>query len=254
DRPRVAVAIERATSLVAENARLRAHSVAEATDLDASRRRLVVSAGEQRIRLSAELDDATGPLLSGIDDVLDELEALGDPASAEVVELSRQRVRLLRSDVQALASGLGPAQLANGDLATALRTLVSTTGMPHTVTVDVGDVGIPPDVSTALYFVAAEAVSNVVKHANADHLWLAVKHTEAGVRLDLGDDGVGGADPASGTGLRGLADRVAAFGGELQLLSDRGNGTVVSVVVPIVPVRADQGVGRASPTRTQGTA
>jgi signal transduction histidine kinase len=230
-RPHVVAAVEQATSLVAENARLRAHTVAEAVELDASRRRLVVAAGEQRIRLSAELDAATGPLLSAIEEVLDELGRLEDREAADIVELSRQRVRLLRSDVHALASGLGPAQLADGDLGTALRSLVTTTDIPCSVTVDRFD--LPSDVSTALYFVAAEAVSNAVKHAHAEHLWLALIDTRTGIRLEVGDDGVGGADAGRGSGLRGLADRVAAFGGVLQLRSERGEGTVVTVVVPI---------------------
>lgn len=251
-RPGVAAAIERATSLVAENARLRAHAIAEAVELDASRRRLLVAAGEQRIRLRTELDAATSPLLSGIDAVLDELALMPDRASVGVVELSRERVRLLRLDIGALASGLGPAQLAGGDLETALRSLVAATGIPCTVDVAVAEVS--PDVSTALYFVAAEAVSNAVKHAGATHLWLTLSREATGVRLEIGDDGVGGAELGSGSGLRGLCDRVAAFGGVLQLRSELGAGTVVSAMVPIDVDGADHDDGGASPTRIQGTA
>lgn len=257
DQSEVTAAIERATALVAANARLRAAARREADELDASRRRLLVATGEQRVQLTAELERATGPLLAELDSVLDEIAAAADGEADAIVGVVRRRAAGLRGDLRALASGLGPTELVSGDLPGALRSLVGHAGIPASIEIDPADSAfenLSNAVSTALYFVAAEAVSNTVKHAGASSLGVRLSLDAEAVSLEVADDGAGGVAMTSGSGLRGLDDRVAGFGGTLDLASPPGQGTVVRAVLPRLPAGPGQGPdGGASPILSHAT-
>jgi signal transduction histidine kinase len=92
---------------------------------------------------------------------------------------------------------------------------------------------LPPTVETAIYFVVAEALTNVAKYARASSATVAVTRTGAGVRVEITDDGVGGADGGAGSGLRGLADRVAALDGRIDVVSPEGGGTALRAEIPL---------------------
>ena len=91
---------------------------------------------------------------------------------------------------------------------------------------------MPQSVEAAAYFVVAEAITNVAKYANASHASVSVQRQNGTVVVEVADDGVGGADPGKGSGLRGLADRVSALDGRLEVTSERGRGTTVRATIP----------------------
>jgi signal transduction histidine kinase len=128
-----------------------------------------------------------------------------------------------------LAHGLRPAILDDG-LGYALSTLTHNLPVPVDLTVEVDTV--PDDVATTAFYVASEAIANSVKHARAGRIGLTVVRDDGGLQVTVSDDGVGGADVAAGSGLAGLADRVAAAGGNLVVHSPRGRGTTVEAVLP----------------------
>jgi signal transduction histidine kinase len=125
---------------------------------------------------------------------------------------------------------LHPAALEHG-LATALDSLATRSTVPTAVTCDVGE-NIPRPVELALFFVACEALANVAKYANATAASVRAWQTGDGVAIEIADDGLGGADIAAGSGLRGLRDRVEALNGLLLVTSPPGAGTVVTAEVP----------------------
>lgn len=131
-----------------------------------------------------------------------------------------------------LSRGIHPAILAEGGLGPALRTLARRSTVP--VELRLGTrARLPERVEVTVYYVVAEALTNVVKHADASVVWVDVEADEGLVRLGIYDDGVGGADPSRGSGLVGLKDRVAATGGGLRVDSRPGQGTRLLVELPI---------------------
>jgi signal transduction histidine kinase len=133
------------------------------------------------------------------------------------------------AELRQLAHGLRPSSLDDG-LGPALAALTST--MPVRVELDVRAGSLPDDVSTTAYYVASEAIANASKHAGAATIGLRVAREGGGLRVEVADDGIGGAVPRTGSGLAGLADRVAAAGGVLRVHSPVGSGTVVEAVLP----------------------
>jgi hypothetical protein len=201
------------------NAGLRAEVGQRIHELEASRRRLIASADSQRQRLARSL--AEGPemrlgrvaeLISGIDPPLDR-------------ELNEARAELAN-----LAVGIHPSVLSERGLGAALEQLAARSPVAVTVTVD--EAQLPAPMESALYFVCSEALANIAKHAGAHAARVAVMVENGLVRLVVSDDGVGGADPASGAGLRGLADRIEALDGRLSVRSVPGAGTTLEAEVP----------------------
>jgi signal transduction histidine kinase len=143
----------------------------------------------------------------------------------EAIEQAKAANRELRD----LARGIRPAMLAREGLPAALQALAA--GMPIPVDTDVA-VGSCEPVDAAAYFVVAEALTNIVKHADARHACVRAHTAARELVIEVHDDGVGGARP-NGSGLVGLAERVAAFGGRLRVDSPPGRGTRISAVIPI---------------------
>jgi signal transduction histidine kinase len=125
--------------------------------------------------------------------------------------------------------------LTEKGLDAALYALASRTPLPVTLSTDAADDRLPEAVEVAAYFVVAEALTNVAKYARASTAHIAVRRTNGRVTVEVDDDGVGGADPANGSGLRGLADRVAALDGTLSVDSPSGGGTRLQVELPCGP-------------------
>ena len=154
----------------------------------------------------------------------------------------------LRSELSLIASGLGsagvelqeisrgihPAILAQGGLATALRTLARRSTIPIALQVTAG-AHLPGPIEVAAYYVASEALANAAKHAQASHIDISLRVRDTGLLLEISDDGVGGADLTGGSGLLGLSDRVEALGGSIRIQSQPGNGTSITVELPLEP-------------------
>jgi signal transduction histidine kinase len=154
-----------------------------------------------------------------------------NPEAAEEL-LSSASDELSRSleELRELARGIHPAVLNHG-LEAALRSLTSRTSVPTTLCFECPG-RLPEQVELAAYFVACEALANVAKYAHANHAAVRVSRRNGAAVIEIADDGVGGADETAGSGLQGLADRVAALDGTLRILSPPGQGTAVTAELP----------------------
>jgi signal transduction histidine kinase len=243
DDPPLVAAIAAAARLALVNARLRAQVALQLDDLQASRRRLVDAADEQRARLEQRLHDGAERRLDAfaatLDSARDDARAGGDDAGAAQLDAAAQELERARADVRALARGLHPRTLGERGLLAALTQLADSS--PLDVTVQVPAERFPAAVEAAAYFVCAEALANVGKYASATRVTCSATTTGGVLRVTVQDDGVGGADVAAGSGLRGLADRLDALGGELAVGSPPGGGTRVTARIPVNPRHAPSG-------------
>jgi PAS domain S-box-containing protein len=201
-------------------------------ELRASRARIVAAADEARRRLERDLHDgAQNSLLAlGLDLKVIQAELNADPEAA-ADKLARAREELMRAttELRELARGIHPAVLTELGLVPALRTLVRRSPVPVALLYE-SEPRLPQPVEATAYFLAAEALTNVVRYANATRAEICAAFEDGMLTLTIRDDGVGGA--IAGGGLRGMEDRLAAVGGTLELLSPRGSGTIVRGVMP----------------------
>ncbi len=144
---------------------------------------------------------------------------------------TEEELRVAVDELRRLAHGLVPAALNDAGLVAALEELASRASLPVTVTADGGE-RPPPGIEVAAYFVVSEALANAAKHASAAHVALDISRHNSTFTVRIADDGVGGADIAAGTGLRGLVDRVEAHHGRLSVESEAGRGTTVTADFP----------------------
>jgi signal transduction histidine kinase len=203
--------------------------------LDASRRRIVAASDETRRRIERDLHDGTQQRLVSLGLAVRAAEASVPPRQAELREaLSRIAVGLTGAvdDLQELSRGIHPAILSRGGLVQALRALARRSAVPVELRVP-KEVSVPEPVEVAAYFVASEALANATKHAEASHIEISLAQMEGRLLLAICDDGLGGADPARGSGLVGLTDRVEALGGSLDIESRPGAGTQITVRLPL---------------------
>jgi signal transduction histidine kinase len=200
-------------------------------DIEASRRRIVDAGDRQRRRLQEEILAGPERRLASAADRLDQL-ATGTNGDARASLLAlREDLSGGREALRRFAGGLHPPALTDGGLRPALAELAVQSQLPVEVQVTVGR--LPQPVEVAAYFVCSEALANVAKYASASRAQIrAVRRADA-LAVTVADDGAGGADPARGSGLRGLADRVEALGGVLRVDSPRGAGTIVEAVIPL---------------------
>jgi signal transduction histidine kinase len=234
DDPGLADALATAARLAGSNARLQAEVRAQLVELRASRRRLVHAGDEERQRLERRLRGTVQRRLTELAHALEGAHA-GAGSVARLRFAEEQLARTLE-DLRELAAGLHPREVVEGTLGDALGSLVARSPIP--VELSVPDGRLREEIATAVYFVCSEALANVAKYARAARVVISVSVGEGVVRVVVGDDGVGGADPAAGTGLRGLADRIEALGGALAVDSPPGRGTRVTAELPLDgPVR-----------------
>jgi GAF domain-containing protein len=203
--------------------------------LDASRRRIVAASDDTRRRIERDLHDGTQQRLVSLGLAVRAAEATVPPDRPDLqADLSQIAAGLAGAveDLQELSRGIHPAILSRGGLVPALRTLARRSSIP--VELDVSSDGsIPQPIEVAAYFVASEGLANASKHADASRIELSLARIEGGLLLAIRDDGVGGADPARGSGLLGLTDRVEALGGSLDIESRPGAGTQIAVRLPL---------------------
>jgi signal transduction histidine kinase len=136
-------------------------------------------------------------------------------------------------ELRDLARGLHPAVLTDHGLGPALHALAGRSAVPVELRVRLPDERLPDSVESAAYFVVCEALANVTKHAQATHARVTAEQRNDHLDIEIGDDGIGGVDPASGSGLQGLQDRVAALDGTLSVRSRARDGTVVRARLPL---------------------
>jgi signal transduction histidine kinase len=232
--PRLVETVSATAGLLLENERLQAELRAQLAELRASRERIVRSGDEERRRLERDLHDGAQQRLLGLGMGLQLIRARVDPGSeaVQLVDELEEELGKALQELRALARGIHPAVLTEQGLPAAVRALAERTPVP--VEVEVPDEPLPPGVETAAYFVIAESLSNVAKYARARHAWVSVASENGSALVEVRDDGVGGARPADGSGLQGLADRVGALGGQLRVESPPGGGTHVTAELPCV--------------------
>jgi signal transduction histidine kinase len=225
--------VVREARLPIELSRLQAQLRQALAETAASRARLVRAADDERRRLQRDLHDGAQQRLVALGLELRHTQHALPPDGPGRHTLDRavEQLQDAVGELRRIAHGLRPSALDDG-LPAALRSLVRSS--PVRVELDLDDVTLPEPVTTAAYYVAAEAVANALKHANADSIRIALRHTDGSVTLAVLDDGIGGAVPQDGSGLTGIADRVATLGGTLRLHSPPGAGTRIEVVLPCV--------------------
>jgi signal transduction histidine kinase len=206
-------------------------------DLRDARQRILTAADEERRRIERDLHDGAQQRLVAVTLTLRLAQSriATDPAgAAELVAQAREEAQLAINELRELARGIHPALLSDRGLGAALEALATRAPVPVQVS------GVPAErlcqkVEACAYFVTAEALTNVAKYAKASEAFVDLSIENDCLRLQVRDDGVGGADLSTGTGLGGLRDRVDALDGRLDLHSPPGGGTTITVEIPVEP-------------------
>lgn len=232
--PELVRSVASAAALAIENERLHAELRARLADLRASRARIVEAAEEERRRLERNLHDGAQQRLISIAMLLGLAEArsTSDPDGVRPL-LAEARTALASAvdELRELSQGIHPSVLSERGLDVALAELVRSSAVPVAVAGTVGG-RLPVAVEGAAYFVVSESLANAAKHAHAGSASIQVLLRDGALQLVVRDDGIGGADTARGSGLRGLVDRVEALGGRLAISSPPGRGTEITVELP----------------------
>ena len=234
DEPELVESAGAAARLALENAQLHAEARAQLQQVRDSRRRIVSAADEERRRIERNLHDGAQQRLLSLALRLRSAQrrSNGDEGGAidELLAASVDELQGIVEELRTLARGLHPTMLTEYGLAGALGALTSKAPIP--VKLDVCQDRLPAEVEAAGYYVACEALNNVVKHAGADGASISARHDRDALVLEITDDGIGGAVVGDGTGLQGMADRVEALGGRLRVESPAGSGTRVVAEIP----------------------
>ena len=203
--------------------------------LAASRARIVEAADTERQRLERNLHDGAQQRLVSLALKLRLVKARvrDDPASAETgLSEAEDELGQALDELRELARGIHPAVLTDRGLAAALATLAERASVLPVTLARVPENRFPDQIEAAIYYLVAEAITNVAKYAQATQATVAVERSNGFAIVVVSDDGVGGAEPNTGSGLVGLADRVEALGGRLRIDSPPGRGTCITAEIP----------------------
>ena len=223
-----------AASMALEHARLQAEVRAQLEQVRASRARIVEAGDTERRRLERDLHDGAQQRLVTLSLALGmarDRAAAADPELGSLIESASKEAREALTELRELARGIHPAVLTETGLAGAIQALVERSPVATTVTA-VPDERFPAAIEATAYFVVSEALANVAKHAMADGAQVTIRKRPGRLVVEVSDDGTGGARAAGGSGLRGLADRVASVGGVLRVDSPPGRGTRLEADLP----------------------
>ena len=233
--PGLLESVSAAAATAIENDRLQEEVQAQLAEVRVSRARIVATSDEQRQRLERDLHDGAQQQLVALAMDLRSARLRVDPATQPELALRLEgasaRADSAISELRELARGIHPAVLTEAGLAAALESLALRAPFPVTVEALL-PAYLPTAVEAASYYVVAEALTNSAKHARARQAWVRAEVLGDRLHIEVADDGVGGADLAGGTGLRGLADRVAALNGSLHLESPPEGGTRLVAEIP----------------------
>jgi signal transduction histidine kinase len=233
--PEALRSVAAAAGLAVENERLQAALGARVEELRRSRARIVEAAFAERRRLERNLHDGAQQRLVALSLSLRlahrQIRKAPEQAEALVAAAQEELTRALQ-ELRELARGIHPAVLSDRGLQAAVEALAVRSPLPVRV-VEVPGERLPEPVEAAVYFVIAEALTNVAKYADATEATVSVRRRNGHAVVEVSDDGVGGADPDLGSGLRGLADRVGALDGSLSLDSPPGTGTTLTAEIPV---------------------
>ena len=222
-----------AAGLALENERLQAELRARLVELQASRARLVQATDAERRRLERDLHDGTQQRLVSIAMSLGLLEPRlpADGAAAPIVRETREALAVALQELRELTHGIHPALLSERGLAAALEELCGRAALPTRLRSDI-EARLPEQLESAAYFFASEALTNAAKHSHASEVQVTAACAGGRLVVEVADDGIGGASPTGGSGLRGLADRIEALGGTMTVSSPPGRGTSLRAEVP----------------------
>ncbi len=232
--PALFTAAVEAVRLSLDNARLTARVRSQLAEVEASRARITTAADEARHRLERDLHDGAQQQLLGLGMSLVAARRAVPDESAAATRLDEASAQLKDSlvELRQLSRGLRPALLAERGLEVALDDLRRRIPVPLSIRVDLLE-RPAPHVEVTAYYVLAESLQNVTRHAPGATATVTVRGTGPDLVVSVSDDGPGGADVSRGTGLRGLSDRVHAIGGELSVESPIGAGTTVTARLPL---------------------
>ncbi|HRV60887.1 MAG TPA: histidine kinase, partial [Solirubrobacterales bacterium] len=234
EEPEKIEAVSRGAALAFENARLEAEVRANVAELRASRTRIVEAADAARREIERNLHDGAQQNLVSLALKLQMARARveSDPRGAiEIIDGASAELEQTLAELRELARGIHPAVLSDRGLDAALLALAHRAPLP----VEVGEMPeerLPEQVEAAAYYVVAESLTNVARYSEASRAKVDITRNNGTVRIRIADDGVGGADPTRGSGLKGLADRIAALDGHFMLASPDGLGTIVEAEIP----------------------
>jgi signal transduction histidine kinase len=220
-------------SIAIENDALHGEVLAQLAEVEASRARIVEAADAERRRVERNLHDGAQQRLLTLAMALRAARRQVDPSdeAANALEEASDQLRLAIDELRELARGIHPAILTDSGIGPAVRALADRSPVAVT-SLDLTCDRFPTAIESTVYFVVAEALANVTKHAEASSVTIVVRSAGDSIEVEVADDGVGGASSERGSGLRGLADRVAAAGGTFDIDSPTGGGTRVSARIP----------------------
>jgi signal transduction histidine kinase len=204
-------------------------------DLRGSRQRIIAAADAERRRIERDLHDGAQQRMVAVAVTLGLAEARIETdaaAAAKLIAQARAEAQLAVKELRELARGIHPAVLSDRGLGAALEALAARAPVPVEVS-GVPEEPLPRHVEAAVYFVTAEALTNVAKYAHASEASVELAVEDDCVRLEIRDDGVGGADSSAGGGVAGLCDRVEALDGQMTIDSPLGGGTTVRAEIPL---------------------
>jgi signal transduction histidine kinase len=233
DEPELLAAVTAAAGIALENARLTVELRARVEELRGSRARIVEAGQRERQRLERNLHDGAQHRLVALSLQLSLLEEqlAGDGSATAQLERARGEIDTSLEELREIAQGIHPAVVSGHGLSIALEQLAASALVPVRLRVEI-EGRLPEAVEVAAYYLISEALTNVGKFAQASVATVEVARTNGQIRVEVIDDGIGGADSERGSGLRGLADRVEALGGRLRVWSPRGSGTRVRAEIP----------------------
>jgi signal transduction histidine kinase len=235
--PGLVSAVSAALRLTVENERLTAEVERQLVEVRASRARIIEAGDAERRRVERDLHDGAQQRLVSLMLALRlarlKLGSEVEPSVLEALKQATSDARAALSELRALARGMHPAILAEEGLGAAVQSVADRSAVP--VAVDTGpDERFARSIEGAAYFVVSEAIANLNKHAGATSATVRISRTAGELTIEIGDDGIGDADADRGTGLTGLADRLAAVSGTLEVDSPAGGGTRLTAHIPLL--------------------
>ena len=233
DEPELLDAVTAAAAIALENGRLHVELRARVEELKGSRQRVIDAGQHERRRLERNLHDGAQQRLIALSLDLRRLEERlgGDPVARSRLDQARGEIALSLEELRDVARGIHPAVVSGHGLAVGLESLAAGAPVPVRLAVELNG-RVDERIEVAAYYVVAESLANVSKHAQASSASVAVSRVNGDLVVEVVDDGVGGADSERGSGLRGLADRVEALDGRLRVWTPRGEGTRVRADIP----------------------